>query len=157
MEKITEISIEEGCSKISKLFNLESDFTNNLIPKLGIIIKEMYGVEIDSIETEKHFNLQKNGYYNMFADIYIITKSNFDVLIECKNPKQSKQETFNAFSQIMSYEFLKSKMPKGRELKYILATSQFDFMYFEFMAFFKLKYDVILNNENTAGFWINDL
>jgi hypothetical protein len=158
MENIREISLTEGCQNINTLFNLESDFENNLIPKLQQIIKEMYGVNIINYQKQKHYKNLNLGYFNIFVDLYLETDGEYDIVIECKNPKQTKVELFHAFSQIMSYEFLFEKMPKSnKKVKFVLATSRFDFLFFEFMKRYNITFDVILNNKNTAGYWINDL
>jgi len=158
MENITEISLTEGCNIISEKFKTEKEFVLNLIPKLNDIIKGMYDYTVKRFQTERHYKNLELGYYNAFIDIYIETEEGIDIIIECKNPKQVKSETFAAFSQIMSYEFLMEKMyGTEKQIKYIIATSSFDFVFFQFMKRFNLKYDIILNTENSAGFWINDL
>jgi len=158
MENITEISLTEGCNLLSRGFKTEKDFVEDLIPKLNDIIKAMYGYTVKRYQTERHYKILKAGYFNAFIDIYVETEEGVDIVIECKNPKQIKSETFAAFSQIMSYEFLLENVyGKEKQIKYIIATSVFDFVFFQFMKRFNLKYDLILNNVDSVGFWTNDL
>jgi len=156
MNNITEISLTEGCAIINSIFKNEKELVENLEPKLKSIIKEMYGLNVVKTMHERHYKTLSVGYFNIFVDIYAETEEGIDIVIECKNPKQIKQETFSAFSQLMSYQFLLEKVYPKREIKYILATSKFDFVFFEFIKRFNLKCDIIINNENTSGFWINE-
>jgi hypothetical protein len=157
MENINEISLTEGCNILSHKFENEKEFVLSLIPKLNDIIKGMYGYTVKRYQTERHYKNLELGYFNAFIDIYVETEEGVDIVIECKNPRQIKAETFAAFGQIMSYEFLLEKVHgTEKQIKYIIATSKFDFVFFQFMKRFNLKYDVILNTENAAGFWVND-
>ena len=158
IEAIQEISITDGCNMLSQTYKNEKEFVYNLIPKLNSIIKAMYGYTIKRYQTERHYNMVELGYYNIYIDIYIETEEGVDIVIECKNPTQIKRETFATFGQMMSYEFILGKIYNSeKKIKYIIATSKFDFVYFEFMKKFNLKYDIILNTEKAAGYWINDL
>lgn len=38
----------------------------------------------------------------------------------------------------------------------ILATSNFEFYYFDFIKQFNLKFDIIINNKDKTAFWINN-
>lgn len=71
-----------------------------------------------------------------------------------KNPRHDKAETFNAFGQIMSYQYLLSKTPYNPII--ILATSNFEFYYFDFIKQFNLSFDVIINNKEQTAFWLNE-
>lgn len=158
IEAIEKISITDGCNMLTQKYKSEKEFIVNLTPKLNNIINEMYGYTIKRYQTERYYRVLELGYYNIYIDIYIETEEGVDIIIECKNPRQIKRETFATFGQMMSYEFLLEKIYGGKKkFKYIIATSKFDFVYFEFMKRFNLKYDVILNTEKAAGFWINDL
>lgn len=157
METINILSLNEGCELINNRFKNESEMIENLIPKLNGIIKSMYGCNIVRYQRERHYKMLNMGYYNMFIDIYLETDAGFDIVIECKNPKQIKYEIISSFSQIMSYEFLFTKIKNEKPIKFVLATSCFDFAFFEFMAMFNIKYDIIINNQDTAAYWINDL
>jgi len=154
LEKINYISLEQGCVSLKEKFNSEKEFTDNLLPKLDAIIKNAYGLDIDNIELEKRFILNEYDLFSIYADIYITTKQGKDILIECKNPRHDKSETFNAFGQIMSYQYLLSKTPFNPII--ILATSTFEFYYFDFIKQFNLKFDVIINNKEHTAFWINE-
>jgi len=155
---VEKISITDGCNVLKQTYKNEKEFVLDLIPKINNIIKEMYGYTVTRYQTERHYKILELGYYNVFIDIYLETEEGVDIIIECKNPKQKKQETFAALSQIMSYEFILEKIyGRKKKFKYILATSCFDFVFFEFMKRYNLKYDIILNTENSAGIWINDL
>jgi hypothetical protein len=153
-EQAKEISLEQGCSILKNKFKNEKEFTENLLPKLESIIKTAYGLNIDKVELEKQFKLNEYGFFSIYADIYITTKQGKDILIECKNPKQDKAETFNAFGQIMSYQYLLSKTPFKPII--ILATSNFEFYYFDFIKQFNLDFDVIINNKEQTAFWLNE-
>lgn len=158
LDKIESISIIDGCSMLTQKFESEKDFITNLLPKVSTIIKAMYGYDVVSIETEKFFNFKIHGYYNIKYDIFIRTKQGQDIVIECKNPIHEKAETFGAISQIMSYLFIINQYTsETRKPKVILATSRVEFYLFEVMAMFNVKADVILNNERSAAFWINNL
>ena len=148
------ISLTEGCNLLNQKFANENEFVQNLLPKLETIIKESYGLDVDTIELEKQFNLLDVGFYKIKADIYITTKQGRDILIECKNPRHFKTETFNAFSQLMSYQYLLSKTPFNPIL--ILATSVFELYYFDFIKQFNLSFDIIINNKEKTAFWINE-
>ena len=149
-----EISLTDGCNTLKDKFKSEKEFTENLLPKLESIIKNAYDLDIDTIELEKQFKLNEFGYFQIFADIYITTKQGKDILIECKNPRHDKAETFNAFAQIMSYQYLLSKTPFDPII--ILATSTFEFYFFDFIKEFNLKFDVIINNKEQTAFWLNE-
>ena len=118
-----EVSLSDGCNMLRDKFKSEKEFTENLLPKLENIIKNAYDLDIDKIELEKQFKLNEYGLFSIYADIYITTKQGKDILIECKNPRHDKAETFNAFGQIMSYQYLLSKTPFKPIV--ILATSNF--------------------------------
>jgi hypothetical protein len=152
--KIQEISLSDGCGLLKDKFKDEKEFTKNLLPKLNEIIKNAYDLDVDKVELEKQFKLNEFGYFTIYADIYITTKQGRDILIECKNPKNDKAETFNAFGQIMSYQYLLSKTPFNPII--ILATSNFEFYYFDFIKQFNLKFDIIINNKDKTAFWINN-
>jgi hypothetical protein len=149
-----EISLSQGCNMLKDKFKNEKEFTENLLPKLEGLIKTAYDLDIDMIELEKQFKLNEYGLFSIYADIYITTKQGKDILIECKNPKHNKAETFNAFGQIMSYQYLLSKTPFKPII--ILATSNFEFFYFDFIKQFNLDFDVIINNKDNTAFWLND-
>jgi hypothetical protein len=151
--KIKHISLEQGCVSLKDKFTSEKEFTLNLLPKLDSIIKNAYGLDIENIELEKGFMLNEFDLFSIRADIYITTKQGKDILIECKNPTHDKTETFNAFAQIMSYQYLLSKTPFNPII--ILATSTFEFYFFDFIKQFNLKFDVIINNKEHSAFWIN--
>ena len=151
--KVKHISLEQGCVSLKDKFNSEKEFTLNLLPKLDSIIKNAYGLDIENIELEKGFMLNEYDLFSIRADIYITTKQGKDILIECKNPTHDKAETFNAFAQIMSYQYLLSKTPFDPII--ILATSTFEFYFFDFIKEFNLKFDVIINNKEHSAFWIN--
>lgn len=153
-KSIGTLSLTEGCELIKSKFKSEKEFTKNLLPKLERIIKEAYNLTIDKIELEKYFKYNHLGLYNMFADIYITTKEGRDILIECKNPKHNKCELFNALGQMISYDFLLKKTRLNPII--ILATSVFDFHYFEIIKMYNLNLDLIINNENLAAFWVNE-
>jgi len=153
-EQAKEISLEHGCSILKDKFKSEKEFTENLLPKLESIIKTAYDLDIDKVELEKQFRLNEDGLFSIYADIYVTTKQGKDILIECKNPKHDKAETFNAFGQIMSYQYLLSKTPFKPII--ILATSSFEFYYFDFIKQFNLKFDVIINNKEQTAFWLNE-
>lgn len=134
-------------------FKSESEFIDNLIPKLNNIIKAAYSLDIT--EYKKEAQIRSNDlYYQIRPDIYIHTKQERDIIIECKNPTHHKAETFIAFSQMMSYKFLLSKTAFNPIM--ILATSHFNFGYFEFMKYYSLDFDIIVNNKNRCAFWINE-
>ena len=154
-QAIKTVSLTDACNYLKEKFKSENEFIDNLLPKLDAIIKEAYKLDVDAIELEKVFDFNDIGYYKIRVDIFVKTKQGIDIVIECKNPSHNKSEIFNSFSQIMSYQFLFTN--KKNKTIFILATSVFDFMYFEFMNHFKIDIDLILNNENQAGFWINDL
>jgi len=154
VDAIETISLTAACNFLKEKFNNENEFTENLLPKLERLVNEAYGLNIESIQLEKVFDAIDLGYYKIRFDIYITTKEGQDIIIECKNPSHKKSETFSAFSQIMSYQFMFTN--KEKKPIFILATSVFDFMYFEFMNYFKLDIDIILNNKDHIGFWIND-
>ena len=153
-EQAKEISLSEGCNMLKDKFKNEKEFTENLLPKLDGLIKSAYDLDLDKIELEKQFKLNEQGFFSIYADIYITTKQGKDILIECKNPRHDKAETFNAFGQIMSYQYLLSKTPFKPIV--ILATSNFEFYYFDFIKQFNLEFDVIINNKEKTAFWIND-
>jgi len=153
-EQAKEISLEHGCALLKDKFKNEKEFTENLLPKLENIIKTAYNLNVDKIELEKQFKLNEDGLFSIYADIYIHTKQSKDILIECKNPRHDKAETFNAFGQIMSYQYLLSKTPFKPII--ILATSSFEFYYFDFIKQFNLNFDVIINNKEQTAFWLND-
>ena len=157
IQEINEISLTDGCQLISERFNNETEMVDDLIPKLNGIIKQMYGCNVLKYQKERHYKILQYGYFNMYADIYIQTDGEFDIIIECKNPKQKKYDIISSFSQIMSYEFIFSKIKTEKKVKFVLATSCFDFVYFEFMKMFNIKYDIILHNKKCSGIWINDL
>lgn len=154
LEKVNYISLEQGCVSLKEKFTNEKEFTENLLPKLDSIIKNAYGLDISTIELEKRFMLNEYDLFSIYADIYITTKQGKDILIECKNPRHDKAETFNAFGQIMSYQYLLSKTPFDPII--ILATSTFEFYFFDFIKQFNLKFDVIINNKEHTAFWINE-
>lgn len=54
----------------------------------------------------------------------------------------------------MSYQYLLAKTPFKPII--ILATSNFEFYYFDFIKQFNLEFDVIINNKEKTAFWIND-
>ena len=154
-QQAEEVSLSKGFQLLDNKFNSEKEFEENLLPKLERIINEMYGLDIESIETQKFYSLKEQGYYQAKLDIFITTKQGVNIVIESKNPIHEKTEIINSFSQLMSYQFLLEK--HGIDAIYILATSVFDFKYIEYMKRFKIKYDIIVNNKTSAGFWINDL
>jgi hypothetical protein len=153
-EEKNTISLTEGCNLLNTKFKTEKDFVENLLAKITLIIKEAYNLDVDTIELEKQFDLKDMGFYKIKADIYITTKQGRDILIECKNPTHFKTETFSAFAQLMSYQYLLSKTPFNPIL--ILATSIFEFYYFDFIKQFNLCFDIIINNKDQTGFWINE-
>jgi hypothetical protein len=153
-QQAKEVSLEFGCSVLKDKFKNEKEFSENLLPKLEIIIKTAYDLDIEKIELEKQFKLNDYGLFSIYADIYITTKQGKDILIECKNPRHDKAETFNAFGQIMSYQYLLSKTPFKPII--ILATSNFEFYYFDFIKQFNLEFDVIINNKENTAFWLNE-
>lgn len=153
-KEVIEVSLTEGCNMLKEKFKNEKEFTSNLLPKLEFIIKKAYNLDVEKIELEKQFKLNDFGYFSIYADIYITTKQGKDILIECKNPKHDKAETFNAFGQIMSYQYLLSKTPFKPIV--ILATSNFEFYYFDFIKQFNLSFDIIINNKNNTAFWLNE-
>lgn len=153
-EQAKEVSLTDGCNSLKDKFKNEKEFTENLLNKLEGIIKTAYDLDIEKIELEKHFRLNEYGLFSIYADIYITTKQGKDILIECKNPRHDKAETFNAFGQIMSYQYLLSKTPFKPII--ILATSNFEFYYFDFIKQFNLGFDVIINNKEQTAFWLNE-
>ena|SRR5690606_163191 len=153
--EVKEISLTEGFSLINKKFKSEKDFDSDLILKIPTIIKEMYALDVVNIHPQKCFSLREEGYYQAIIDFYVETKQGIDIVIESKNPIHEKTEIINAFSQLMSYQFLIEK--HNKQALYILATSLFDFKYLEFMKRFNIKYDLIINNKEKTAFWINDL
>lgn len=153
-EELSIITLSEGCDYFRNKFKNENDFVQNLLPKLHSIILNAYGLTIESIELEKKFDLTQVGLFNIRCDVYIRTIEGKDILIECKNPRHNKAETFNAFGQLMSYQYLLSKTPFKPII--ILATSVFEVYYFDFIKEFNLKFDIILNNENQTAFWNNE-
>lgn len=153
-QQAKEISLSEGCNLLKDKFKNEKEFTENLLPKLEGLIKTAYDLDIDRVELEKQFKLNEYGLFSIYADIYITTKQGKDILIECKNPRHDKAETFNAFGQIMSYQYLLSKTPFSPIV--ILATSNFEFYYFDFIKQFNLEFDVIINNKEKTAFWLNE-
>lgn len=153
-KKIQEVSLMDGCNALKDKFKNEKEFTKNLLPKLNEIIKNAYDLDVEKVELEKQFKLNSEGYFQIFADIYITTKQGRDILIECKNPRHDKAETFNAFGQIMSYQYLLSKTPYNPII--ILATSNFEFYYFDFIKQFNLDFDIIINNKEQTAFWLNE-
>ena len=153
-KEVKEISLSEGCELLKEKFINEKQFTENLLPKLEVLIKTAYNLDIEKIQLEKQFKLNDYGLFSIYADIYINTKQGKDILIECKNPKHDKAETFNAFGQIMSYQYLLSKTPFNPII--ILATSSFEFYYFDFIKQFNLNFDIIINNKENTAFWLNE-
>lgn len=153
LEAIESISIDKGCHLINEKFINEKEFVKNLLPKIRLIIKAMYNLDVKTIETEKYRAYKDIGYYNVKYDIYITTEQGQDIAIECKNPIHEKSETFNAIAQMMSYIFINNQL-KNKPIV-LLATSKLDFYFFEVLAMFNLKFDVILNNRLTAAYWIN--
>jgi hypothetical protein len=151
---ITTVSLTDGCNLLNKKFKSEKEYTENLLPKLHGIISAAYNLDVDTIELEKQFQLNDYGYFSIRCDIYLTTKQGKDILIECKNPTHDKTETFNAFAQLMSYQYLLSKTPFSPII--ILATSNFEFYYFEFMKQFNLSFDIIINNKDNAAYWLNE-
>ena len=151
----TNASVDNVCKLLKNKFKSEKEFINNLAPKITRVIKQAYDLDVDKIEIEKKFHLKSFGFFSIRADMYATTKQGRDILIECKNPKHDKAETFNAFGQIMSYQYLLEKMALNPIV--ILATSTFESYYFEIIKQFNLKIDVIINNEKDVAFWINDL
>lgn len=148
------LGLEQGCVLLRNKFKSEKEFVSNLLPKLSYLIKEAYDLDIKRYQLEKQFKLNNEGLFTIYADIYIETKQGQDILIECKNPKNEKAETFNAFGQLMSYQYLLSKTRNKPII--ILATSIFEFFYFDFIKQFNLNFDVIINNEEQTVFWINE-
>lgn len=153
-EEETIISLRRGFSSLNKRFKNEKEFDINLAEKLPSLIKRMYGLEVSNIEQQKVFDLNIFGYYKIRVDFYIETKEGKSFIIESKNPTHEKAEIILAIGQVMSYEFLVKKM--GIDCEVILATSYFDFKYLELMAYFNLKFDLIVNNENQVAYWINE-
>ena len=153
-EAIKEISLSEGFANINQKFKSEKYFDKNIINKIPFLIDKMYGYEVVNVQQQKVFDLTHYGYYKIIVDFFVETKEGKCFIIESKNPIQEKSETFLAIGQIMSYDFLVSKIPMDCEV--ILATSVFDFKYLEFMAHYNLKFDLILNNEKQVAFWINE-
>ncbi len=154
LNQVMEVSLSHGCNSLKNKFKNEKAFTENLLPKLKNIIKTAYNLDIKTVELEKQFKLNEEGLFTIYADIYLTTNQGKDILIECKNPRHDKTETFNAFGQIMSYQYLLSKTPFKPII--ILATSNFEFYYFDFIKQFNLGFDVIINNEKNTAFWINE-
>ena len=155
LDAIESISIDQGCHMINEKFISEKEFVANLLPKVKNIIKAMYGFDVRTIETEKYCAYKDRGYYNVKYDIYITTEQGQDIAIECKNPTHEKTETFNAIAQMMSYLFINNQL--NNKPIVLLATSRLDFYFFEVLAMFNLKFDVILNNRLTAAYWINTI
>lgn len=56
---------------------------------------------------------------------------------------------------MISYLFINNQL-KNKPIV-LLATSRLDFYFFEVLAMFNLKFDVILNNRLTAAYWINTI
>ena len=54
-----EISLTDGCNSLKDKFKNEKEFTENLLPKLEVIIKNAYDLDIDKIELEKQFKLNE--------------------------------------------------------------------------------------------------
>lgn len=152
--KVPTLSLTGGCETLKTKFKNEKEFTINLLPKLDNIIKEMYNLDIDTVQLEKYFRFNDVGYYNIKADIYIKTKQGRDILIECKNPIHDKSELSNVIGQLVSYQFLLSQTPEKPII--ILATSVMKFWLFEIIKSYNLKFDIIINNENSAAFWVNE-
>ena len=152
--ELNTIGLNDACVSLKDRFKNEGEFTKNLLPKLNNLIKSAYNLDVKDIQLQKCFKLNEYGYFTIIADIYIKTQQGKDILIECKNPIHKKSESFNAFGQLMSYEYLMSKTPNKPII--ILATSNFEFYYFDFIKQFNLTFDVIINNKNTAGFWLNE-
>ena len=148
------ISLREGFAYLNKKFKSEKDFDKNIINKIPFLIDKMYGYKVVNIQQQKVFDLTNHGYYKIIVDFFVETKEGKSFIIESKNPIQEKSETILAIGQIMSYDFIVSKIPIDCQV--ILATSVFDFKYLEFMAHYNLKFDLILNNENQVAFWINE-
>lgn len=152
---VEEISLSKGFGMINNRFKSEREFDKNLKPKIPMIIKEMYGLDVVSVHPQKCYNLRDAGYYQIVIDFFIETKQGINIVIESKNPIHEKTEIIASFSQLMSYQFLLEK--HRTKAIFILATSIFDFKYLEFMNRFNIKYDLIINNKDSAAFWINDL
>lgn len=153
-EEETIVSLRSGFSSFNKRFKNEREFDENIADKLPFLIKRMYGLEVTRIAKQKVFDLTDFGYYKIIVDFYIETKEGKSFIIESKNPFHKKSEMIIAIGQIMSYDFLMNKM--GLDCEVILATSYFDFKYLELMAYFNLKFDLILNNEDSVAYWINE-
>lgn len=152
--KINTIGLEDACVSFKQKFKNELDFTENLLPKIKGIIKTAYNLDVKEIQLQKCFKLNQYGYFTIIADIYITTEQGKEILIECKNPIHKKSESFSAFGQLMSYEYLLSKTPNKPII--ILATSSFEFYLFDFIKQFNLSFDLIINNKDSVGFWLNE-
>lgn len=152
--KIPCVSLRDGFNTVNKKFKSEKEFDDNLEPKIPFLIKEMYGLTVCNIERQKVFDLNHIDYYKIRTDFFVETEEGKSFIIESKNPIQEKHETFAAISQIMSYDFLIKKV--GIDCEVILAISAFAFKYVEFMVYFRLKYDLIVNNEDKIAFWVNE-
>jgi hypothetical protein len=142
---VQEISLSKGFALLNNKFCSEKEFDINIIPKIPIIIKEMYGLDVSSIHPQKCFNLREQGYYQIIVDLFVETEQGINIVIESKNPIHEKSEIIASFSQLMSYQFLLEK--HKIDALYILATSIFDFKYLEFMNRFNIRYDLIINNK----------
>jgi hypothetical protein len=151
------ITLTEAGYIFNEKFINEKAFIENLGFKLVPIIKEMYGFDISEIRTELTFDFKKDGYYNIRPDLWINTKQDETIVIECKNPYHTKQETFGGITQIMSYKMMFDKLTNHRP-KYILATSYFNMYLIEFLYYFRIDFiDFIINKEDKIAFWNNDI
>jgi hypothetical protein len=154
--EIEVINIRKGLSFFSdnKSFKTENDFIENLIPKLYTIIKAMYGLELESYKKEHSFYMQDFDLPTQRCDIFVKTKEQVNIIIECKNPTHDSQEMATAFGQMIGYSLIKDVLNKPTKI--LLATSSLKFHHLKQLKKFNLDFDIVLNNKETSAFILHN-
>lgn len=155
------ISVHDGlCHLNNSDFKNENEFTDDLIPKLSSIIKDMYHLDMCAYKKEVVFMGVRNGMkFGIRPDIVIKTRQDITVIVECKNLKNgNKKSTFDAISQMMHYKFFFDIGQPEMKYKMILATNHLEFELIQFMGYYGINFiDVIINKKGKSGHWINEV
>lgn len=129
----------------------EKDLCEVLYGTLESLLGRIYGIEIDSVETEKVFNYISDGFFRFRVDFWVTSKCGTTFLIECKNPTHHVRENLSGVTQLMAYRMALEHAGIG--VKYLLVTSVFSPFLLKFISDYQVPIDVLLLKNGEAGFW----
>lgn len=133
----------------SQPFALEKEMVSRLLPHLKMLIYDLFGEEVLTIETEKAFDFRDLGFYRFRVDVWIECKSGEVFCIEVKNPTHSVKESMEGITQLMQYRMAFEYI--GKSIRYALVTSVFKPFVLKFVNDYGCNIDTIVFDGNSAG------